>query len=91
MYGFGYRWYLWPFYLIKDIYWCFIPLKCRDCAFLEQCRKGFWKGRTCYSGCIKLNFARKRELKQKYEDDRLDYVDKLMEYCDDLEKKGMLR
>jgi len=87
----GYRWYLWPFYLIREIYWCFIPLGCRDCAFLEQCRKGFFKGRACYNGCIKIKFARKMEWKQKFEEDRQDYIDKLMKYAEEQDRKGMLR
>lgn len=84
---FGYRWYFWPYYLIRDIYWCFIPLYCRDCAFLEQCRKGFFHGRKCYNGCIKINFTRKMKYKEEYED----YLDKLMEYCEEQERKGKLR
>lgn len=75
------------FYLIKDIYWCFIPLYCRDCSFLEQCRKGFFHWRKCYNGCIKGNFERRL----KREEEQQDYLDNLMEYCEELEKKGKMR
>lgn len=70
--------YYWPFYLIKDIYWCFIPLNCRECDMLHQCRSGFFKDRKCYNGCIKLKLLRKRE----QEEDREDYINNLLEYAD---------
>lgn len=85
-----YRWYLWPFYLIEEIYWCFIPWGCRECAFLERCRKGFFKGRKCYNGCIKINYARKMERKQKIEEEREDYLNNLLKYVEEQDRKGYL-
>lgn len=82
-----YRWYYFPFYLIRDIYWCFIPLNCRDCAFLERCRKGFFGGRKCYNGCIKINYAEKMKRKAKYQDEREDYIDNLLKYAEEQEQK----
>lgn len=55
------------FYLLKDLYWCFIPLGCRECAFLEVCRYGFFRWRKCRNGCIKINRARKWEKQQEFD------------------------
>ena len=68
----------WFVYLIQDLYWRFIPLNCRCCIFLKQCRSGFFKGRKCYNGCIKLNILRE----QHKEEDFNDYFDSLLEYVD---------
>lgn len=73
--------------LIKDCYWCFIPLSCRECAFLEHCRKGFFGGRKCYNGCIKLN--RKREWER--EQDREAYWKALLQDADEADRKGKKR
>lgn len=79
------RWYFWPFHLIRDIYWCFIPLNCRECDFLRECRSGFWKGRKCYNGCIKLKLLRERER----EEDREDYINNLLEYAERILERGV--
>ncbi len=71
------------FDLIEDFYWCGIPLSCRECAFLERCRKGFWGRRKCYNGCLKLNWLRKQQRKR----DREDYLNALVEQ---VEKEGHL-
>lgn len=73
------RRYFWYIYLIIDIFWCFIPLNCRECRYLRECRAGFWKGRKCYKGCIKLNLLRERER----EEDREDYLENLLKYAED--------
>lgn len=80
-----YRWYHLHFNLIRDIYWCFIPLICRDCDYLNLCRKGFCGGRKCYNGCIKINYSRKMERQANYEEDREDYIDNLIKYVDEKE------
>lgn len=77
MYTFGMG-YLWPFYLIGDCYWCFIPLKCRYCKWLTVCRKPFWQGRKCYHGCVELNILRQ----QRREREREDYLEALVEYTE---------
>ena len=63
-----------PFHFIADCYWCFIPLKCRDCKWLGECRKPFLQGRKCYNGCIELKLLRK----QKAEQYREDYLNSLI-------------
>ncbi len=73
------RRYFWYIYLIRDIFWCFIPLNCRECRYLRECRGGFWKGRKGYKGCIKLNLLRERER----EEDREDYLENLLKYAED--------
>ena len=72
-----------PFGLIKDIYWCFIPYTCRECMFLYNCRQSFWKGRKCYNGCIKYKYVARRT----HEADREDYLDNLVKYVEEQEKK----
>ena len=62
--------------LIRDIYWCGIPLGCRECAFLEVCRKGFWQGRKCYHGCIKLNRMRQHNYEEDNWKSRLEEAEK---------------
>ncbi len=59
--------YLKPFFhFLDDCYWCFIPLACRDCAFLEVCRYGFLKGRKCINGCVKIRKSKKWEKQKEY-------------------------
>lgn len=72
-----------PIHFIQDLYWCFIPLACRDCSFLEECRKPFLQGRKCYNGCIRLNFKRKMERER----DREDYLENLVKYYEEREGK----
>ena len=74
---------MFPFSLIKDIYWCFIPLKCRYCKWLSQCRKPFLQGRKCYNGCVELNILREQDRQAARED----YINSLLEYVDDIEKQ----
>lgn len=71
---------LFPYYLVVDIYWRFIPLNCRNCYELRNCRSGFKSGRKCYHGCVKMNRLKEQE--------REDYLDKLVEYTDT--QKGRL-
>lgn len=73
--------------LIEDIYWCFIPLYCRDCAFVYVCRKGFWQGRKCHHGCMKIQYARR----MKREEEREQYIDSLVKYVEEEEKHGRLK
>ncbi|MBR2507902.1 MAG: hypothetical protein IKB70_13710 [Bacilli bacterium] len=68
-----------PIGLIKDIYWCFIPNNCRKCHHLKGCRKGFWKLRKCYNGCIKYKILSDG----KKEEDRIDYINNLVGYVED--------
>ncbi len=77
------KWYNWPYYLLKDIYWRFIPLNCRECYYLSICRTGFWKGRKCLNGCIKLKILRD----QGAEADREQYFESLLEYAE-MQEKG---
>lgn len=52
---------------------------------LPECRAGFWKGRKCYNGCIKLKLLRERER----EEDREDYINNLLEYAErTIRKRG---
>ena len=57
------------YWLLKAIkaypYWG-IPLYCRECAFVDECRKPWYKGGKCYNGCIKL----KRKRQAEYNEDR---------------------
>lgn len=76
-------WYYFPFDLIVDCYWCFIPLRCRYCDYIKVCRKGFFKGRKCYNGCLEI----KRRNKYLNEVDRKDYIDNLVKYVEEEEKK----
>lgn len=70
--------------LIVELYWCGIPLSCRECAFLEQCRKGFFGWRKCYNGCIKLN--KKREWER--EENRELNWQSLLDYAEEQDRKG---
>lgn len=69
-----------PIHFIQDLYWCFIPLSCRDCSLIEECRKPFIKGRRCYDGCIKIKYKKRQERER----DREDYIDNLVK---DYEKR----
>jgi hypothetical protein len=75
--------YYFPFGLIIDIYWCFIPYHCRECMLLYSCRSSFWKGRKCYKGCI----AYKEVARKTHEADREDYLDNLVKYVEEQEQK----
>jgi len=66
--------YWYPLEFFVDCYWCFIPVKCRHCKWLGECRKPFLQGRKCYNGCIELKLLRK----QKYKEDREDYLNSLV-------------
>ncbi len=70
-------------YFFKDLYWCFIPLKCRHCKWLADCRKPFLQGRKCYNGCIELKILRE----QKRERDREDYLESLVKSYEEQERK----
>lgn len=71
-----------PISLILNCYWCFIPIKCRYCKWLTQCRKPFIQGRKCYNGCVELNILRE----QKRENDREDYLQALVKDYEKIEK-----
>lgn len=73
-----------PYYLAKDIYWRFIPPNCRECFYLSICRGGFFSGRKCINGCIKLNLLRK----QKQAEEREDYFNSLLEYAEKQERRN---
>ena len=73
--------YTFPFSFISNCYWCFIPMKCRYCKWLTQCRKPFIQGRKCYNGCVELNILRE----QKRENEREDYLDTLVNYYEEQE------
>lgn len=75
--------YYWPFYLIQDIYWCFIPYNCRECFLINQCRGGWLQWRKCYKGCLKIRRAKMWE----YEEDKMKA---LLEYAEQEEKRGRL-
>lgn len=66
---------------IADLYYCGIPLNCRHCDYLKQCRAGFWKGRKCYNGCIKEN--NRRDYSRRL--DRKDYIDNLVKSIEEEE------
>ena len=70
-------------YFFKDLYWCFIPLKCRHCKWLADCRKPFLQGRKYYNGCIELKILRE----QKRERDREDYLESLVKSYEEQERK----
>ena len=72
-----------PFHFIADIYWCGIPLKCRHCKWLGDCRKPFSQGRKCYNGCIEAKIL----AKQQRERDREDYFDNLLKYAEENRKQ----
>lgn len=69
-----------PYYLAKDFYWRFIPLNCRECSYLHICRSGFWSGRKCHNGCIKMNILKDQS--------REDYLDKLIEYAEEQSRRS---
>lgn len=46
--------------LFSSIYWCFIPLYCRNCHLVHKCRSSFFKGRKCYNGCILHKESRRK-------------------------------
>lgn len=74
----------WPFYLIQDIYWCFIPYRCRECFLLDQCRGGWLEWRKCHKGCLKI-----RQVKiQQYEEDKMNA---LIRFTEEEERAGRLR
>ena len=70
--------YTFPFSFFINCYWCFIPIKCRNCKWLTQCRKPSIEGRKCYNGCIELNILRER----KKDNEREDYIQSLVDYYD---------
>ena len=69
-------------YFITDIYYCFIPLGCRECFFLNECRGSWLQKRKCKNGCIKLNILRERKLEQ----DREDKLNSIVKYFEELEQ-----
>jgi len=69
--------------LYEDIYYCGIPLICRECNFLYTCRSSFKEKRKCRNGCIRLNILRENKRKQ-YEEDKMNA---LVAYYEDLEKQ----
>lgn len=77
--------YLWWFWsrVFEDIRYFNIPLRCRECAFLEQCRKPWYKGHGCWNGCYKIKFAQR----QKYLQDEEDRLDSLVRYLEEREKE----
>ena len=57
-------------YFLKDLYWCGIPLTCRRCPYLKECRGKWRQGRKCLKGCIKLNeIEQSKILRQMTEED----------------------
>ena len=66
---------------IADLYWCGIPLACRDCDYIRACRSGFFHGRKCLHGCLK---AKRREAYLR-DLDRKDYVDNLVKSFEEQE------
>lgn len=75
--------YFYLFKFIRDTYWCYIPYRCRECFCLTQCRYGFIKGRKCRNGCLKY----KKLYKWKHKLEREDYLDNLVKYVEEQEKK----
>ena len=75
------------FYLIEDLFWCNIPYNCRDCIYLKECRQGFFKGRKCKNGCIKLNNRRRFVAKKYYDDLREDAFNALIDEANKREQK----
>ena len=71
----------WLIYLIQDIYWCFIPLNCRRCLYLRQCRFGVSKKRKCINGCVKLKLSAERKRKLSEEE----RINSLLEYIEGVE------
>ena len=61
-------------HLFNDIYYWNIPLYCRDCNYLEDCRHGWLKRRKCRDGCLILNTKRQQEREQEIEA-LLDFVE----------------
>lgn len=70
-------------HLVCDIYYCFIPLVCRNCYYLSECRGSWFERRKCKNGCIKLNILRKR----KYEQDREDKLNALVKDFKERERR----
>ena len=63
-----YDWpYLWP-----------IPSTCRECGFLEVCRKPWWEDikSRCYAGCRRARTRRANHLHEDYWAALLDDVEK---------------
>ena len=75
--------YFLPIDYIIDCYWCNIPVACRKCDDLKECRKGFFQLRKCHNGCLKI----KRRLEYRKESDREDYINSLIEYTEKLYRK----
>ena len=75
--------YFWPFYLIQDVFWCFIPYNCRECFLLSECRSGWFQGRKCYKGCLKIRRAKMWENEE-------DKMKALLEYAEQEERRGRL-
>ena len=73
-----------PIGFIWDYYWCFIPLKCRDCKWLTQCRKPFLQGRKCYNGCIELNILREQKKEREHEE----HLNSLVDYYEKQEQQN---
>ena len=67
------------FHIIEGIYWLGIPLKCRSCKWLKDCRKPFIQGRRSHNGCIKAKLVET----QRRERDREDYLDNLLKYTEE--------
>lgn len=77
---------LWWFWRCKDIIeevrYFNIPLGCRECLFLWDCRKPWYKGHGCRKGCYKMRLARKQQWLQ----DEADRLDSLVRYTEEQEK-----
>lgn len=88
-------------HFVKDIYWCNIPLNCRHCLFLRQCRKGWKDHRKCNNGCIKINMLEHEKkyrempteelealLRQEQEQDSMPDVDRIKAILRELETRA---
>lgn len=75
------------FALIQDIYWCFIPMNCRECMLLNSCRDTWRHKRKCFHGCVKLNMLREKQR----EADREDYIESLLKYVEEETSKDHRR
>ena len=61
-------------HIINDIYYCNIPLHCRECFYLYDCRGSWKEKRKCKNGCIELKVLEE----QRRARDREDYLDALV-------------